>query len=173
MAAARVAALLKSRGATVAIAETSAGGSISQSLLAVRGASAYFRGGAVCYSAESKKRLLGFEPSKPTATEPHAKELAAAVRKLLGADWGIGETGVAGPGKNSRGIAPGVCALAVVGPDGISKTVSIWPDDDLSAADAYGQAPLVPREERMQAFGERAVELLEEAMSSQPQQAPK
>lgn len=87
-----------------------------------------------------------------------------AVRERLSADWGIGETGVAGPGKNSRGVAPGVCAIAVVGP-GVSKTLMLYPDSTLSAADAYGQAPLMPREEAMEAFGERALELLETALS--------
>ena len=164
MAAARVAALLMKHKATVAVAESSAGGAISRSLVAVRGASNYFAGSAVCYTAASKHTLLGLTPAKPTATEAHAKELAMAVRERLSADWGIGETGVAGPGKNSRGVAPGVCAIAVVGP-GVSKTLTLFPDSTLSAADAYGQAPLMPREQAMEAFGERALELLETALS--------
>ena len=165
MAAARVAALLTKHKATVAVAESSAGGAISRSLVAVRGASNYYVGGAVCYTAASKHTLLGLTPAKPTATEAHAKELAMAVRERLSADWGIGETGVAGPGKNSRGVAPGVCAIAVVGP-GVSKTLMLFPDSTLSAADAYGQAPLMPREEAMEVFGERALELLETALMS-------
>ena len=164
MSAARVAALLMKHKATVAVAESSAGGAISRSLVAVRGASNYFAGSTVCYTAASKHTLLGLTPAKPTATEAHAKELAMAVRERLSADWGIGETGVAGPGKNSRGVAPGVCAIAVVGP-GVSKTLMLFPDSTLSAADAYGQAPLMPREQAMEAFGERALELLETALS--------
>ena len=164
MAAARVAALLMKHKATVAVAESSAGGAISRSLVAVRGASNYFAGSTVCYTAASKHTLLGLTPAKPTATEAHAKELAMAVRERLSADWGIGETGVAGPGKNSRGVAPGVCAIAVVGP-GVSKTLMLFPDSTLSAADAYGQAPLMPREQAMETFGERALELLETALS--------
>ena len=41
----------------------------------------------------------------------------------------------------------------------------LFPDSTLSAADAYGQAPLMPREQAMEAFGERALELLETALS--------
>ena len=165
--ASRVATLLAARNATVAVAESSAGGSIARSLVGVRGASAFFAGGAVCYTALSKEALLGLaQPTKPTATEAHAKELAEAIRKRLSADWGVGETGVAGPGKNSRGIAPGVCALAVVGPS-FSRTIMIWPDSELSAADAYGQAPLVPRQDAMTAFSERALELLEVALEEE------
>ena len=166
MAAARVAALLTKHKATVAVAESSAGGTISRALVAVRGASNYYAGGVVCYTAASKHTLLDRAPAKPTATEAHAKELAMAVRERLSADWGVGETGVAGPGKNSRGVAPGVCAIAVVGP-GVSETLMLWPDSTLSAADAYGQAPLMPREEAMETFGERALELLEAALLTQ------
>ena len=166
MAAARIAALLTKHKATVAVAESSAGGAISRSLVAIRGASNYFAGGAVCYTAASKLALLGQAPAKPTATEAHAKELAMAVRERLSADWGIGETGVVGPGKNSRGVAPGVCAIAVVGP-GVSRTLMVFPDSTLSAADAYGQAPLMPREEAMETFSERALELLEAALLTQ------
>ena len=67
----------------------------------------------VCYSSASKRGLLGLakEESSPSATKQHAVELAAAARDTLGSDWGIGETGVAGPTKNSRGIQPGVTAV--------------------------------------------------------------
>ena len=69
--------------------------------------------GVVCYSSASKRGLLGLakEESSPSATKQHAVELAAAARDTLGSDWGIGETGVAGPTKNSRGIQPGVTAV--------------------------------------------------------------
>ena len=104
------------------------------------------------------------EPSKPTSTEPHAVELAMAARTKLGTEWAIGETGVAGPQPNSRGIAPGVCAIAVVGPDGLVKSRMLYPDDTLSASDAYGQAPKVPREEAMQRFSLAAQSLLVETV---------
>ena len=65
-----------------------------------------------------------------------------------------------------RSVAPGVCALAVVGPSG-ATTFTVYPDDGLSAADAYGQAPKVPREEAMAAFGDQAVKLLEEVLMSE------
>ena len=93
----------------IAVAETSAGGLIAASLLAQPGASAYFAGAVVVYTKAAKKTFLGLEEesSQPTSTEPHAVELAEAIRTTLGADWAIGETGVAGPKPNSRGVAPG------------------------------------------------------------------
>jgi nicotinamide-nucleotide amidase len=54
-----VAQLLKQRGETVAVAETSTGGLISSALLAVPGASAYYKGGSVIYTLESRKQLRG------------------------------------------------------------------------------------------------------------------
>ena len=92
-----LAAALVRRGQSVAVAESSAGGLISSELLAQTGASKWCKGGVVAYSKSAKSALLGVdEPhSKPTATEPHALELAIAVREKLGSDWGVGETGVA------------------------------------------------------------------------------
>ena len=55
----RIGALLKARGETIAIAESSTGGLVSAALLAVGGASAYFLGGAVVYTRHSRTGLLG------------------------------------------------------------------------------------------------------------------
>ena len=154
---------------TVALAETSSGGMMATELLALRGASAFFKGGVVAYSKGAKEVLLGLDPakSKPTAGEAHALELARAARDHLGSDWAIGETGVAGPTANSHGVAPGVCALAVVGPDGAKRSTTLWPDDGLGAADAYGQAPKVGRRDAMQAFAAAGLELLCEAIAAE------
>ena len=150
----------------IAVCETSAGGKIAASLLAQPGASKFFAGGVVAYSKTAKHVYLGLDPdaSKPTSTEPHAVELAMAARSRLGTEWAIGETGVAGPQANSRGIAPGVCAIAVVGPQGLVNSRMLYPDDKLSASDAYGQAPKVPREEAMQRFSSAALSLLVETV---------
>lgn len=158
-AASRLSAFLSAHGHSIAVAETSAGGLIASSLLCLPGASKVFRGGVVAYSAQSKEALLGLSAKTPTATEAHALELANAARAKLGAEWGLGETGVAGPAKNSRGCSPGVCAIAVVGPSGFQRAATLWPDDTLSAADAYGQAPKVSRDERMRYFGDQALRL--------------
>lgn len=162
-----VARRLTNAGETVAVAETSAGGLIAASLLAQKGASKFFKGGVVPYSKSAKAALLGLDASTsaPTSTEPHALELAEAARAALGADWGVGETGVAGPTANSRGVAPGVCALGVVGPGGLRMSMMLWPDDKLSASDAYGQADKVPRREAMECFSAQGVALLGDALA--------
>ena len=111
---------LKSRGETVAVAESSAGGLIAASLLAVPGASAYFLGGAVAYTKAARAGLLGITDAEMagmrSSSEPYALLLARTMRARLGADWGFAETGAAGPTGNRYGDAAGHSCLAVAGP---------------------------------------------------------
>src|SRR5690349_1810653 len=91
-AAAEVGERLRARKESVAVAESSAGGLIAAALLAVPGASAYFRGGAVVYTGDAKERLLDRSHEAVTnpraATEAHALVLAEAIRERLSATWG-------------------------------------------------------------------------------------
>jgi nicotinamide-nucleotide amidase len=101
---------LRGRGQSVAVAESAAGGLISAALLAVPGASAYFRGGVVIYTLDGAEELLAGGPPLPTgvrgASEPFARWLASTAAGKLAADWGIGETGAAGPSGNPYGDPP-------------------------------------------------------------------
>src|SRR5215813_1072289 len=86
---ASVGALLRERKQTIAVAESSAGGLINASLVAVPGASAYYLGGAVIYTAAGRSALLGLTAADManirSASEPFAKLLAQRVRANLGA----------------------------------------------------------------------------------------
>src|SRR5579883_1137226 len=87
----KVGARLKARGENIAVAESSVGGLISAALLAVPGASAYFLGGAIVYTRQSREALLGIPASalegvRP-ATEPYALLLARTVRQKFSANW--------------------------------------------------------------------------------------
>lgn len=115
----KVGAALKARRQTIAVAESSAGGLISAALLAVPGASAYFIGGGVFYTRRSvlvmrDTREAQFEGMRG-ATEPWALLLARTLRERCGADWGLGESGAAGPTGNRYGDAAGHAAFAVTG----------------------------------------------------------
>jgi nicotinamide-nucleotide amidase len=116
---------LVARGETVAIAESSAGGLISAALLSVGGASRYFRGGAVVYTKDAKMSFLHLDETTVTepraATEKHALVLARGVRDVMGATWGVGETGATGPTGNRYGDAPGHACIAVAGPPGARR----------------------------------------------------
>ncbi|NKE44297.1 CinA family protein [Roseomonas frigidaquae] len=115
-----VGALLKARRETVAVAESSAGGLVSASLLAVPGASAYFLGGAVVYTATAREQLLGITAADMagmrSSSEPYAMLLARTLRARFGTTWGIAETGASGPTGNRYGDAAGHSCLAVSGP---------------------------------------------------------
>src|SRR5262245_33629226 len=118
--AAQVAERLVARKETVAVAESSAGGLIAAALLAVPGASAYFLGGAVVYTAAARTAWLGIGAADMdgmrASTEPYAAMLAQRVRHKHGATWSIAETGAAGPAGNRYGDAAGHSCIAVAGP---------------------------------------------------------
>ncbi|MFN2645461.1 MAG: CinA family protein [Burkholderiales bacterium] len=147
------AARLVSRRETIAVAESAAGGLISAALLAVPGASAYFVGGGVIYTASARERLLvvakeemrGLRP----ATEAYAKLTAHRVRERLGTILGLAETGAAGPTGNRYGDAAGHACIALAGPLELVITVET------------GSAE---REDNMWTFARRALALLSEAL---------
>lgn len=129
------AARLRERGASVAVAEVSAGGLIAAALLAQDGASGYFRGGFVIYTLPGADAQLGADASPLDrgdrgATEDLARWLADAARRRTGATWAIGETGAAGPRPNPYGDPVGHSWVAVAGPDGISARRVLTGEDD-------------------------------------------
>jgi nicotinamide-nucleotide amidase len=142
----RVAALLKERNETVAVAESSAGGLITAALLAVPGASAYCLGGAVIYTPKawyalrdfSKELLGGFR----SATEDHALIRARIIRDRFGASWGLGETGASGPTGNRYGDPAGHACLAVSGRSERVITLETASDDRLANMHAFAAAAL-------------------------------
>ena len=83
-----VGALLKSRKATLAVAESSAGGLINASLVAVPGASAYYLGGVIVYTYAGREALLGITNEEMkgmrSATEAYARLAARRLREKLG-----------------------------------------------------------------------------------------
>ena len=115
----RIAKKLSDRKQTIAIAESSTGGLISAALLAVPGASAYFKGGAVVYTRDARSLLMDIPDEAMTgirsASEPYARLLANKVRDRFATDWGLSETGATGPTGNRYGDAAGHSCMAVVG----------------------------------------------------------
>ncbi|MBI1752009.1 MAG: CinA family nicotinamide mononucleotide deamidase-related protein [Acidobacteria bacterium] len=118
-----VLAQLRARGETLAVAESMTGGLLASRLTAIPGASQAFLGGVTAYTAQAKAAFLGLDSdwlaSVGTVSEPCAKALAEAARARLGATWGLGICGNAGPG--AEGGAPvGTVFVALAGPDGTS-----------------------------------------------------
>jgi PncC family amidohydrolase len=109
---------LRSRGETVACAESITGGGLADLLSGTPGASATYVGGVVTYATRVKRDLLGVTAAVVVSAEC-AAQMASGVRKLLGADWALSTTGVAGP--DTQDDQPvGTVFVGVAGPDGES-----------------------------------------------------
>ncbi|MET7441305.1 CinA family protein [Streptomyces sp. NPDC004082] len=117
--AADVLRLLTVRGETLAVAESLTGGLVAAEITGTPGASKAFRGSVTAYATELKHALLGVDATllaERGAVDPQvAAQMAAGVRKALGADWGIATTGVAGP-DSQDGQPVGTVFVAVDGP---------------------------------------------------------
>jgi len=151
--AASVGALLKETQQSIAVTESSCGGLISASLVAVPGASAYYVGGAVVYTRTSQRGLLQV-PDEAMAdirasSEPYALLNARTVRESLGTTWALSETGASGPTGNRYGDSAGHACIAVAGP--VERAITVETGDS-------------EREANMWVFARAALDLLEQCV---------
>jgi nicotinamide-nucleotide amidase len=109
---------LRSRGETVACAESITGGGLADLLSGTPGASATYVGGVVAYATRIKRELLGVTAATVVSAEC-ASQLAGGVRKLMAADWALSTTGVAGP-ETQDDQPVGTVFVGVSGPHGES-----------------------------------------------------
>lgn len=93
--------LLREKGMSFAAAESCTGGDVARRFTDIPGASAFFLGGAVTYTNGAKAKILGIDPAlieeKGAVSYEVAKEMAERIRSMMGADIGVGITGLAGP----------------------------------------------------------------------------
>jgi nicotinamide-nucleotide amidase len=150
----RIGQLLKQRGETIVVAESSTGGLVSAALLAMPGASAYFLGGAVVYTQTARKVLIDLGDISAlglrAATEPYARLLAQTARERFASSWALAESGATGPTGNRYGDRAGHCCLAVSGP--VERALTLETDDSDRVAN-------------MRAFSAAALDLLLQALS--------
>lgn len=139
--AADVVRLLRVRGETIAVAESLTGGLVAAALTAVPGASQVFRGSVTAYATDLKHRVLGVDAgllaARGAVDAQVAGQMAAGVRGVLGADWGVATTGVAGP-EPQDGQPVGTVFVAVAGPgrgDSRAGNGASEPDDGASRAE--------------------------------------
>ena len=151
--AAVVGQLLKERGESLAVAESSCGGLLNATLVAIPGASAYYVGGAIIYTRMAQLGLLGVPDEamegQRASTEYYAALNAATIRERLGTTWALSETGASGPTGNRYGDNYGHACIAVSGP--VERSITIETGDP-------------DREGNMWVFAERALGLLEECI---------
>ena len=151
--AASIGDLLKQQQHTIAVTESSCGGLISASLVAVPGASAYYLGGAVIYTRASQRGLLQVPDSAMAdiraSSEPYALLNARTLRQSLGTTWALSETGASGPTGNRYGDSAGHACFAVSGP--VEQVTTL----ETGSAD---------REANMWVFAKAALDLLEQCL---------
>ena len=89
------------RGATVSSAESCTGGNIAHQITSISGSSEYFKGSVVSYANDVKHRVLGVPADvleNPGAvSEPCARAMVEGVRGVIGTDFAVSTTGIAGP----------------------------------------------------------------------------
>lgn len=122
--------LLRARNQTLATAESCTGGLLGSRITDIPGSSAYYLGGVVCYTAKAKTELVGVDPAliaeHGEVSEPVAIALAHGIRERFDATWGVGITGIAGPGGGTETKPVGTIHLAVAGPNGHKHRHLLW-----------------------------------------------
>lgn len=124
---------LGARGLTLATAESCTGGGLADAVTDVAGSSEYFLGGVVSYSNSAKERMLGVD-SRLLATygavsEPVAAAMADGACRALGAEVGVGITGIAGPSGGSAEKPVGLVYIAVASREGREVRRYLWKGD--------------------------------------------
>ena len=152
--AATVADLLKQRGDTIAVSESSCAGLLSAALVAIPGASAYYVGGAIIYTRVAQAGLLRVPDEamegQRASTEYYAALNARTIREIHGTTWALSETGASGPTGNRYGDDAGHACIAVAGPVERAITIETGESD---------------REGNMWTFAEAAFSLLEDCLN--------
>ncbi len=108
---------LLERGETVGCAESLTGGELAALLSGTPGASATFVGGVISYATRVKREVLGVTAERVVSADC-ATQMAQGVRELLGVDWALSTTGVAGPDRQ-EGQAVGTVYVGMAGPWGV------------------------------------------------------
>jgi len=123
---------LLERGLTVASAESLTGGGLGDQLSSTSGASATYRGGVVSYATEVKQSLLGVTDETVerygVVSAECAVQMATGVRALVGSDWAVSTTGVAGP-TPQEAKQPGTVFVGIAGP-GEARAVELRLEGD-------------------------------------------
>jgi competence/damage-inducible protein CinA-like protein len=118
-----VARALVAAGQTVAVAESCTGGGLGARLTDRPGSSAYALGGVISYDDEVKRSVLGVDPEvirrHGAVSRECAREMAEGVRRLVGSDWALSVTGIAGPGGGTPDKPVGLVYVGRAGPDGV------------------------------------------------------
>jgi len=149
--AACVGRLLAETGSTLAVAESCTGGLFSHVITGVPGSSQWFERGLVVYSNEAKTQLAGVAEEllaqHGAVSAPVAQALAQGVRERAASTWGIGITGIAGPGGGTPAKPVGTVFFAIAGPEGCTAYHRRFPGsrDQVKTLSAFTALDLLRR----------------------------
>ncbi len=122
--AAALQAELFGREMMMATAESMTGGQLGDVMSAAPGASDTYLGGVISYATEVKQKVLGVPAEivdeHGVVSAECAEAMASGVRDLMGADYGLSTTGVAGPA-TQEGKPVGLVFVGVAGPSGTTS----------------------------------------------------
>lgn len=108
--------LLWEQEKTLGTAESCTGGRIAEAIIAVPGASKYFKGGIISYTDDVKESVLGVDrgllEEKTAVCEEVAVAMVKGACKVLSTDYAISATGIAGPGGGTKDIPVGTIWIA-------------------------------------------------------------
>ena len=132
---------LYDQGKTLATAESCTGGRIAEAIIAVPGASNYFKGGIISYTNEVKEQMLHVDPQvleeKTAVCEEVAVQMVKGVCDALHTDYAISATGIAGPGGGTPEIPVGTIWIGYGSRDDV-RTIKLTEDEgrDINLANA-------------------------------------
>ncbi len=124
---------LIARGHTLSVAESCTGGLVGQLVTAVPGSSRYFNGGVIAYANSVKSSLLDVNAAllerEGAVSETVVVEMAEGARRVIGSEWAIAVSGIAGPDGGTPEKPVGTVQVAVVGPSVRETRKLSWPGE--------------------------------------------
>ena len=137
--------LLYDNGKTLGTAESCTGGRIAEAIIAVPGASNYFKGGIISYTNEIKMKLLHVNEKtleeQTAVCEDVAKQMVSGACDALNVDYAISSTGIAGPGGGTKDIPVGTIWIGFGAKDDVESYLLTEDDGrDINLAKATNQA---------------------------------
>ena len=113
--------IFRDKGVTISTAESCTGGYVAHLITSVPGSSDYFKGSVVSYANEVKINVLGVNPAdierEGAVSETVVLQMAQGVKKLLGTDYAVSTSGIAGPDGGTPEKPVGTVWIGVATPD--------------------------------------------------------
>jgi len=142
----KVGTLLRKHGRTMCCAESCTGGRVSELIVTIPGSSDYHLGSVTSYANSVKENVLGVPSeiiaSKGAVSSECVAKMAEGVRKLMGSDYSVATSGIAGPGGGSKEKPVGLVWIGVSSPRGTFTKSFIFGNDRLSNMESFAEAAL-------------------------------